>query len=99
MPSGGLFFLLAFLFACNFAYSFLAVFGAFTGALIGILAARLFIPYFRFIGESGIPLPPLVQLIDNQPMIILAIIFSVIIVTAEMLTITSALRRRLVRIR
>ena len=80
-------------------YSFLAVFGAFTGAFIGIMAARLFIPYFRFIGESGIPLPPLVPLIDNQPMIVLAIIFSVVIVTAEMLTITSALRRRLVRIR
>jgi predicted lysophospholipase L1 biosynthesis ABC-type transport system permease subunit len=80
-------------------YSFLAVFGAFTGAFIGIMAARLFIPYFRFIGESGIPLPPLIPLIDNQPMILLAVIFSIVIVSAEMFTITSALRRRLVRIR
>jgi putative ABC transport system permease protein len=80
-------------------YTFLAIFGAFTGALIGILAARLFIPFFRFVGKTGIPLPPLVPLIDDQSMFVLAVIFTVIIVAAEMFTITSALRRRLVRIR
>jgi putative ABC transport system permease protein len=80
-------------------YTFLATFGALTGAFIGIMASRLFVPFFRFIGESGIPLPPLLPLMADQSMVNLAIIFSLIIVSAEVLTITSALRRRLERIR
>jgi hypothetical protein len=80
-------------------YTFLAAFGALTGAFIGMLAARLFVPFFRFTGERGIPLPPLIPLTADQSMVNLAIIFSLIIVSAEVLTITSALRRRLERIR
>jgi hypothetical protein len=44
-------------------------------------------------------LPPLIPLTADQSMRNLAIIFTVIIVAAEVTTITSALRRRLVRIR
>jgi hypothetical protein len=83
-------------------YTFLATFGALAGTFIGMFAAQLFVPFFRFTGEKGIPsvsLPPLVPLTSDQSMINLAIIFTIIIVLAEVLTISSALRRKLVRIR
>jgi hypothetical protein len=83
-------------------YTFLATFGAFAGALIGMLAAQLFVPFFRFTGEQGIPqvsLPPLIPLTADQSMINLAVVFTLVIVAAEVLTISSALRRKLVRIR
>jgi putative ABC transport system permease protein len=80
-------------------YTFLAAFGAGAGAFIGMFAARLFVPFFRYTGEKGIPLPPLIPLIAGQAMRNLALIFTVIIVAAEVATITSALRHRLVRIR
>jgi len=80
-------------------YTFLAAFGALAGALIGLLASRFFVPYFRVTGERGIPLPPLIPLTSDESMLTLAIVFTVIIVTAEVSTITSALRRKLVRIR
>jgi putative ABC transport system permease protein len=80
-------------------YTFLAVFGALSGAVIGMFTARLFVPFFRVTGEKGITLPPLIPLTADQSMANLAVIFTVIIVAAEVFTITSALRRRLVRIR
>ena len=80
-------------------YTFLAAFGALAGALIGLLASQFFVPYFRVTGEKGIPLPPLIPLTSDQSMLNLAIIFTLIIVAAEVSTITSALRRKLVRIR
>ena len=80
-------------------YSFLAAFGALAGTIIGMLASQLFVPYFRVTGEKGIPLPPLIPLTSDQSMINLAVIFTVIIVAAEVSTITTALRRKLVRIR
>ena len=80
-------------------YTFLAAFGALAGTLIGLLASRFFVPYFRVTGERGIPLPPLIPLTSDQSMANLAIVFTVIIVAAEVSTITSALRRKLVRIR
>ncbi len=80
-------------------YTFLAAFGALAGAFIGMYAARLFVPFFRFTGEKGVPLPPLIPLTSDQSMINLAIIFTIIIVLAEVLTMTSALRRKLIRIR
>jgi putative ABC transport system permease protein len=80
-------------------YTFLAAFGALAGALIGLLSSQLFVPYFRITGEKGIPLPPLIPLISEQSMADLAILFTVIILVAEVSTITSALRRKLIRIR
>jgi putative ABC transport system permease protein len=80
-------------------YTFLAAFGAIAGAIIGMLASRLFVPFFRYTGAQGIPLPPLIPLTADRSMINLAIIFTVIIVVAEVATISSALRRKLVRIR
>jgi putative ABC transport system permease protein len=80
-------------------YTFLAAFGAIAGAFIGMFASRLFVPFFRYTGEKNIPLPPLIPLTADQSMLNLAIVFTFIIVLAEVTTITSALRRRLVRIR
>jgi putative ABC transport system permease protein len=80
-------------------YTFLAAFGALTGSLIGLLASNFFVPYFRVTGEKGIPLPPLIPLTSDRSMAVLAILFTVVILTAEVSTITSALRRKLVRIR
>jgi putative ABC transport system permease protein len=80
-------------------YTFLAIFGALSGTLIGMFASRLFVPFFRVTGEQGLSLPPLIPLTAGQSMANLAVIFTVIIVAAEVFTITSALRHRLVRIR
>lgn len=80
-------------------YTFLAAFGALAGTVIGLLASQLFVPYFRVTGERGVPLPPLIPLTSDQSMMNLAVIFTVIIVVAEVSTITTALRRKLVRIR
>jgi putative ABC transport system permease protein len=80
-------------------YAFLAAFGALAGTVIGMGAARLFVPFFRFTGEIGIPLPPIVPLTADQSMVNLAVVFTIIIVLSEVLTITSALRRGLERIR
>jgi len=80
-------------------YSFLAAFGALAGTIIGLLASRLFVPFFRVTAEKGIPLPPLIPLTSGGSMASLAIVFTAIIVAAEVSTIMSALRRRLVRIR
>jgi putative ABC transport system permease protein len=80
-------------------YTFLAAFGALAGTIIGLLASRLFVPFFRVTAEKGIPLPPLIPLTSDGSMASLAIVFTAIIVAAEVSTIMSALRRRLVRIR
>ena len=80
-------------------YSFLAAFGALAGAGIGMLASQLFVPYFRVTGEKGVPLPSLIPITSDRSMINLAVVFTVIIIAAEVSTITSALRRKLVRIR
>ena len=79
-------------------YSFLAIFGAAGGALIGGIASQLFIPFFRYTGERGMPLPPLIPVIARQTAINLVIAFGVVIVLAEVLTIAAALRKQLVRI-
>jgi putative ABC transport system permease protein len=80
-------------------YTFLATFGALAGAFVGMAASQLFVPYFRVTGERGIPLPPLIPLTSDQSTLNLAVIFTAIIVIAEASTITSAFRRKLVRIR
>lgn len=80
-------------------YTFLAIFGALAGTAIGMIASRLFVPFFRVTAEKGAALPPLLPLTSNQSMINLAVIFTVVIVLAEVLMITSALRLKLVRIR
>jgi putative ABC transport system permease protein len=76
-------------------FSFLALFGAAAGALIGIYASQLFIPFFRFTGETGIPLPPLIPILGVEEGRNLAIIFAAVVLITEILTISSTLRQQL----
>jgi putative ABC transport system permease protein len=77
-------------------YTFLTLFGVAAGGLIGVGATYLFVPFFRFAGENGIiPLPPLLPVIDWQGIQILTITFSVVIVAAELVTITLSIRNRI----
>jgi putative ABC transport system permease protein len=79
-------------------YAFLALFGAIAGALIGMLTAELFVPFFRFTGETNAALPPLIPIIANDQLRNLSIIFGVSIVFLEVITISSILRQRLAEI-
>jgi putative ABC transport system permease protein len=75
-------------------YAFLTVFGALSGALIGRLTSMLFVPFFRFTGESRVPLPPLIPIIAEQTMWILIIVFTILVITVEVITIYSTLYKR-----
>ena len=79
-------------------YSVLSFFGAAAGAAIGIVATRLFIPFFRYTGEKGIPLPPLIPVIAGQEVQSLVIAFAVFIILAEIVTILTAFRQQLAKI-
>ena len=77
-------------------YTFLSLFGVSAGAFIGITASNLFVPFFRFTGEKGgIPLPPLLPIIAWPGIETLTIIFTAVIVIAEVTTITLSLRGRI----
>ena len=76
-------------------YTFLAMFGVVVGVFVGRLASDLFVPFFRFTGETGIPLPPLIPIIANQEVRNLTLIFTMIIILAEIGAIGAALRQRL----
>lgn len=79
-------------------YAFLVLFGVLVGAAIGNIASQLFIPFFRFTGEKGIPLPPLLPVIANQQVFNLVIGFTTTIVLAELATIAFAFRQQLGKI-
>jgi putative ABC transport system permease protein len=76
-------------------YTFLAVFGALSGALIGLFASRLFVPFFRYTGERGVPLPPLLPIIAEQAVTNLALAFATVVILAEVVTIAFSLYRQL----
>jgi ABC-type antimicrobial peptide transport system permease subunit len=78
--------------------TFLALFGAVAGAYIGISATRLFIPFFRYTGERGVPLPPLLPIIAGDAVKWLVLIFTVTIIAAQLITIATAFRTQLARI-
>lgn len=75
-------------------YSFLTLFGAFTGAGIGYQAAKFFVPFYRYTGEQQVPLPPLLPIIAERTMWILIIVFTILVILAEMITIYSTLYKR-----
>ena len=79
-------------------YAFLILFGVSLGTLIGKLASQLFIPFFRFTGERGIPLPPLLPLFADQQVLILVAAFTATIILAELATIAFAFRQQLGKI-
>jgi ABC-type antimicrobial peptide transport system permease subunit len=78
--------------------SFLALFGATAGAFIGIYASQLFIPFFRYTGEKGVPLPPLMPVIAGDQVKWMVLSFTLIIIVAEWITIATAFRTQLAKI-
>ncbi len=78
-------------------YAFLSLFGVAAGAAIGVVATNLFVPFFRFTGGNGtaFPLPPLIPLIAWPGIESLTLIFTVIVVLAELVTITLSIRERI----
>jgi hypothetical protein len=78
-------------------FAFLALFGTIAGSLIGMASSQLFVPFFRYTGERGIPLPPIVPIIASDRIEALSAIFGLAIVSVEAITIASVLRGRLVQ--
>ena len=76
-------------------YVVLTAYGAVAGVLCGSLAARLFVPLFRMSGDTGTPLPPLLPVIDQERILPLVLVFSVVMIGLELLIISTAFYRRL----
>jgi hypothetical protein len=76
-------------------YGILTTYGAVAGVLIGSWAANYFVPLFRVTGEAGIPRPPLLPIIAQDQIIVLAVVFAGLMVILELVIIALALRRRL----
>jgi putative ABC transport system permease protein len=79
-------------------YAFLVLFGVSLGALIGSASAQLFVPFFRFTGEKGVPLPPLLPVFAEQQVLLLVLAFTGAILLAELLTLALAFRQQLGKI-
>ncbi len=79
-------------------YTFLSAFGVAAGALVGMAASRMFIPFFRYTGGKGVPLPPLLPIIAEQQVIHLTLAFTLIVVVAEVLTISASIRHQLAQV-
>jgi putative ABC transport system permease protein len=79
-------------------YTFLSVFGAAAGAWIGINISRLFVPFFRYTGEKGVPMPPILPVIAENQVLVLAAVFTLVILAAEMITIMTVFRQQLARL-
>jgi putative ABC transport system permease protein len=75
-------------------YAFLTAYGSVAGALIGAAASSLFVPLFRFSGEQGVPLPPLIPIIATDQVQNLVLAFVGVIITLEVIVITRALSKR-----
>lgn len=76
-------------------YGVLTAYGAIAGVACGSLAARLFVPLFRFTGGANAPLPPLIPIIAQERIIPLAVAFAVIMIVMELLVVSSAFYQRL----
>jgi ABC-type antimicrobial peptide transport system permease subunit len=78
-------------------YAFLSIFGVAAGAAIGIYASLMFVPFFRFTGAAGvaIPLPPLIPLIAWPGVQTLTLVFTIVVVVAELVTISLSIRDRI----
>jgi putative ABC transport system permease protein len=75
-------------------YSVLSVYGAVAGALIGALVSELYTPFFRVTGERGIPLPPLVPVIDQPQIAWMALALGAAMIVLELAVVALALRGR-----
>lgn len=79
-------------------YAFLTLFGTAAGSLIGIGVARLVVPFFRYTGEANVPLPPIVPVVQTNQMILLAAVFTLVILAAEVGTIMTIFYQQLARL-
>jgi ABC-type antimicrobial peptide transport system permease subunit len=76
-------------------YIVLTAYGALAGVACGILAAYLFVPFFRISVGAGAPLPPLIPIIAQNQIAPLAIVFSLVMIVLELIIISSAFFTRL----
>ncbi len=76
-------------------YIFLTSYGTIAGAVIGSLCSILFSPFFRVTAAVRNPLPPLVPLIAENEIAVLAAVFAAAIVLVEVSVTFQALTRRL----
>ena len=76
-------------------YIFLTSYGTLAGAVIGSLCSILFSPFFRVTAAVRNPLPPLVPLIAENEIAVLAAVFAAAIVLVEVSVTFQALTRRL----
>lgn len=79
-------------------YSILTLFGTAAGSIIGIVVSRLVVPFYRYTGEVNIPLPPILPVIDMDHVILLSVIFSLVILAAEVGTIMTIFYQQLARL-
>jgi putative ABC transport system permease protein len=76
-------------------YVVLTAYGALAGVACGVLAAYLFVPFFRISVGAGAPLPPLIPIIAQDQIAPLAIVFSLVMIVLELIIISSAFFTRL----
>ena len=76
-------------------YILLTAYGTVAGASVGALASQIFSPFFRITAEVRDPLPPLVPLIAQEEIAILALIFAAAIIIIEVSVTFQALTQRL----
>jgi putative ABC transport system permease protein len=76
-------------------YIVLTAYGALAGVGCGVLAAYLFVPFFRISVGSGAQLPPLIPIIAQNQIAPLAIAFSIVMIVLELIIISSAFYARL----
>ena len=76
-------------------YIVLTAYGAIAGVACGILAANLFVPFFRIGVGVGAPLPPMIPIIAQNQIAPLAIVFSLVMIILELIIISSAFFSRI----
>lgn len=75
-------------------YALLTVCGAAIGAFIGVAASEFFAPFFTVTGETGVPLPPLISIIDRQDIVYMAVAFVAVMVLLGVAVIARTFSRR-----
>ena len=75
-------------------YAILTIGGAAVGAFIGATASTFFAPFFTLTGEEGVPLPPLIPVVEQQHIVYLTVAFAVVMVLLGIIVIARTFSRR-----